>query len=263
MFAMCRWNLSERAKGTLGEMGISTVDFPLSEAEGAQDREAANLFFHALAVMHAPAYAEENEGALRQDWPRIPIGEAISKASASAHLTPQPPLPPGAERGSSELRSKLAKSAEIGRRVAALLDPEKGVAGVTEGEILASLRSIRLALVDGAKLRPGDLEVTAGWGHAGQGGVVMPARGRVVPGDGTVDVFLNDRVFVAGVPDAVWKYTLGGYQVVKKWLSYRESALLGRALRLDEAEYLVTMCRRIAVLVAMRDELDANYAAWR
>ncbi len=262
MFAMCHWNLSGRARGTLAEMGISTEDFPLSEAEGAQGREAANLFFHALAVMHAPAYAEENEGALRQDWPRIPVGDSISNASASA-LTPKSPLPSQMGEGISELRIKLAKSAEIGRRVAALLDPEKGVSGVTEGEILAWLRSIRLALVDGGNLRPGDLEVTAGWGHAGQGGVVMPARGRVVAGDGLVDVYLNDRVYVAGVPEAVWKYTLGGYQVVKKWLSYRESVLLGRALRLDEAEYLVTMCRRIAALVAMRDELDANYAAWR
>jgi predicted helicase len=34
-----------------------------------------NLFHHAMAIMHAPSYAKENESALRQDWPRIPLPE--------------------------------------------------------------------------------------------------------------------------------------------------------------------------------------------
>jgi hypothetical protein len=29
------------------------------------------------------------------------------------------------------------------------------------------------------------------------------------------------------VPSRVWAYTLGGYQVIKKWLSYREHDVLG------------------------------------
>ena len=32
----------------------------------------------------------------------------------------------------------------------------------------------------------------------------------------------------------MWDYTIGGYQVVKKWLSYREKPLLGRSLTPDE-----------------------------
>jgi hypothetical protein len=28
------------------------------------------------------------------------------------------------------------------------------------------------------------------------------------------------------VPETVWDYTIGGYQVIKKWLSYRESRFL-------------------------------------
>jgi hypothetical protein len=35
------------------------------------------------------------------------------------------------------------------------------------------------------------------------------------------------------VPEPVWNYTLGGYQVLKKWLSYRESALLALHEKLD------------------------------
>jgi len=61
------------------------------------------------------------------------------------------------------------------------------------------------------------------------------------------------------VPPDVWDYTLGGYQVLKKWLSYREQALLGRPLALDEVKAFTANARRIAALLALLDRLDANY----
>ena len=47
-------------------------------------------------------------------------------------------------------------------------------------------------------------------------------------GDTTFDIYLNCRAHWCNVPAAVWNYKLGGYQVLKKWLSYRESKVLGR-----------------------------------
>jgi hypothetical protein len=61
------------------------------------------------------------------------------------------------------------------------------------------------------------------------------------------------------VPRRVWDYTLGGYQVLKKWLSYREQALLGRPLTVDEVGYVTQVARRIAALVLLGPDLDANY----
>ena len=60
---------------------------------------------------------------------------------------------------------------------------------------------------------------------------------------------------------AVWEYRISGYQVVKKWLSYREKAILGRGLKVEEAEYVTEMASRIAALILMQPELDANYEA--
>ena len=89
-----------------------------------------------------------------------------------------------------------------------------------------------------------DFTVSAGWGHFGTGEAIMPGQGRIVErnytddertavadsiptlSDTTFDVYLNDRAYWRNVPDAVWKYQLGGYQVLKKWLSYRESKVL-------------------------------------
>jgi len=49
--------------------------------------------------------------------------------------------------------------------------------------------------------------------------------------------------------------------VLKKWLSYRERDLLGRALTPAEAREVRDTARRIAALILLQPELDANYAA--
>ncbi len=136
----------------------------------------------------------------------------------------------------------------------------------------------------------GELDVTARWGIAGKGGVCMPGKGRLTErpytpeeraalaqgvaalgldaaaalaclGETTRDVFLNDVAYWRNVPARVWEYTLGGYQVLKKWLSYREQALLGRGLTLAEVTEVRDMARRIAALLLLQPALDANYQA--
>jgi hypothetical protein len=63
------------------------------------------------------------------------------------------------------------------------------------------------------------------------------------------------------VPAGVWSYTTGGYQVMKKWLSYRERSLHGRDLSKDEAREVMNMARRIAAILLLEPALDANYRA--
>ena len=120
--------------------------------------------------------------------------------------------------------------------------------------------------VGGRNMAGDDFAVTAGWGHRGQGDSVMPGQGRVVEraftpeeraamgdalpalGDTTADVYLNGDAFWHNVPAAVWTYRLGGYQVLKKWLSYRERSVLGRALQAEEVQHFTDTSRRIAAI---------------
>ncbi len=187
-------------------------------------------------LLHAPAYRAENAGALRQDWPRIPLPQA---------------------------KDSLLVSAALGRQVAALLDTETPVPGVTAGKIRDELKHVAVfQRVDGKPANPeaGDLDLTAGWGHAGKGGVTMPGKGKLIRrDDGAYDIFLNDEACWRNVPEAVWDYTIGGYQVIKKWLSYREKPLLGRGLTPDEVRYVTEMARRITALIALQASLDDNY----
>ena len=116
--------------------------------------------------------------------------------------------------------------------------------------------------MDGKPAKPeaGDLDLTAGWGHAGKGGVTMPGKGKLIRrDDGACDIFLNDVACWRNVPEPVWDYTIGGYQVIKKWLSYREKPLLGRGLTPDEVRYVTEMARRLAALIALQPSLDDNY----
>jgi hypothetical protein len=249
-------NLSPAARAYLASLGVADVD---------TDGNAAGLvWMHALAVGYSPAYLAENADGIRRDWPRIPLPDA---------------------------RSALDESAALGRAVAALLDIESPVRGVTASPVEPIFRTVGvLSKVGGGSLDAdaGDLAVTAGWGHAGKGGVTMPAKGRIVArpydkaeldaiadaaklrglsrqqalallGPDTRDVYLNDKAYWSNVPANVWEYFIGGYQVIKKWLSYREQELLGRALSADEAREVMNMARRVAAIVLMQSALDDNY----
>ena len=224
-------NLSQTASTYLANLGAVPED----------------LFFHSLAVMHSAAYRDANAGALRQDWPRIPLPATLNV---------------------------LRDSAALGRVVAALLDTETPVAGVTAGALRSELKAIASPeRLDGKLLGVADFAMTAGWGRSGQGGVTMPGRGRIedratspeeatsAMGGTTHDVYLNANACWRNVPDPVWSYTLGGYQVLKKWLSYREEGLLGRPLALEEVKAFSAIARRIGALVNMQAALDANYAS--
>ena len=210
-----------------------------------------DLFHHVLAVLHDPAYREENSGALRMEWPRIPI----------------PGWPDGEEVGAAD---ELAESAARGRELAALLDPDTPVPEVTSGALRPEIAAIAVpSATDGGNMAGDDFDVTAGWGHFGSGQAVMPGQGRVEEraytseerdavgdavsnlGETTLDVYLNDRAYWRNVPASVWSYKLGGYQVLKKWLSYRERKVLGRSLLPEEVQHFADTARRIAAILEL------------
>jgi hypothetical protein len=147
---------------------------------------------------------------------------------------------------------------------------------VTTGTLQSELTFIApITRAAGGVLQPSEFTLTAGWGHAGKDGATMPGRGKALlrvatPGElapafitnGTArtwDIWLNDAAYWKNIPPAVWDYTIGGYQVIKKWLSYREQPLLGRPLTANEVREVTAIARRIAALILLQDKLDANY----
>ena len=230
-----RPNLSLAAQGYLERLGLGVED----------------LFHHVLAVLHDPTYREANAGALRMEWPRIPL----------------PGWPDGDAAGAAD---EIAASTARGRELAALLDPDTPVPGVTEASLRPEIAAVAVpSTTGGGNMAGDDFALTAGWGHFGQGEAVMPGQGRVVErprtasetaalgeaaptlGDTTFDVYLNDRAYWRNVPAAVWHYKLGGYQVLKKWLSYRERPILRRPLHPEEVHHFTNTARRLAAILKL------------
>jgi len=246
-------NLSKAVRTYLAELGVRNPD--------ASAETASLIWMHALAIGYSPAYLTENADGIRRDWPRIPLPAS---------------------------RKALEASAALGEQIAALLDTETDVPGITKGKISAFLKTVApTTKIGGAEI---DLAVTAGWGHAGKDGVVMPAKGKLsermyaqdeikaveaeaaacgmaakdvvqLLGEKTYDVYLNDAAYWRNIPAHVWNYHIGGYQVIKKWLSYRERELLGRSIRPEEAREVMNMARRIAAILLLQAKLDENYFA--
>ena len=230
-----RPNLSPAAQGYLDRLGLGVED----------------LFHHTLSVLHDPAYREANAGALRMEWPRIPL----------------PGWPAGDVAGAA---NELVTSAARGKELARLLDTEMPVPGVTTGDIRPELAAIAVpSTYDGHNMMGDDFAITADWGHFGTGDAVMPGRGRTeerpytdaehtvlgdaadVLGQTTFDIHLNDNARWSNVPAAVWDYKLGGYRVLKKWLSYREHKVKGRPLTPEEVLHFTGTARRIAAILLL------------
>lgn len=226
------------------------------------------MFWHIVAMLHAPSYPAENAAALRSDWPRVPV---------------------------PAVATVFRDSAALGRMAGSILNSAMPVPGVSIGAIRSDLRPMGTPVKRGGKeLKDSDLALTAGWGYAQikkktGAQLVMPGSGLTrirdyteqernalkaggeaiglpldsmlaLLGTQTLDIHLNADAWWANVPLNVWDYKLGGYAVVKKWLSYREQALLNRALKPDEVAYFSEMVRRIAAILLMGPALDENYA---
>ena len=257
--------ISQRAH-PIGNVWTSVECFTKDSPARRETRRKSGSFYgtHSCYDAH-PQYRTENAGALLGDWPRIPI-------PATADL--------------------LTRCATLGLRLAALLDPESDLQLKAEWSFLARL-FIPPEFPEGTRERDtrnsARFALTASWGAA-QGGTVMPRHGDVrergwtdtelgwlralaatqsntlesaldLLGPSCVDVYLNSDACWYGVPFNVWEYTLGGYQVLKKWLSYREASLLGRPLREEEARYFAQVVRRITAVILLGPALDASYAA--
>ena len=233
-----RLNLSGVAQSYLEHLGTNAQD----------------LFHHVLAVLHDSTYNQVNADALRAEGPRIPILA----------------WPDGETEGAAEA---LAKSAERGCQLARLLELNTPVPLVTEAPLRPESTTISVPSTrDGHNMGGEDFAVTAGWGHYGKDDAVMPGQGRVVErsytpderatlgdslpvlGENTFDVHLNGSAFWRNVPATVWTYQLGGYQVLKKWLSYRERAILKRPLSDKEVQYFTDTARRIAAILQLANE---------
>ena len=147
-----------------------------------------------------------------------------------------------------------------------LLDP-----AASSDDVVAEVLGRGATMIGASKKRGGgqvaqqDLIVAVAYFGAARGKWVERAYSEKEPqrltwGDSTGDLYINDDVYFANIPKAVWSYEIGGYAVLKKWLGYRQaSRRAGQSLTLGERQHFRSMIQRIAALVALHEVADSSY----
>ena len=178
------------------------------------DLTVEDLFHHVLAVLHDPVYRQANAGALRMEWPRIPLPHwptlsARNRHRATAARWPRPKRPP----------TPLPPLSPVGANWPRLLDPETPVPSVTTGQLRREIAAIavpchharpqhvrRRLWPDG---RLGALRVGSGRdagagsrGGTGLHGIRALGLGHTLDnlGETTYDIHLNDNAYWRNVP---------------------------------------------------------------
>ena len=68
-------------------------------------------------------------------------------------------------------------------------------------------------------------------------------------------IHINDTQYFNPVPQAVWDFYIGGYQVIAKYLKSRA----GRTLSLDEIEHVAKVADCLAFTIDQMHRIDAAY----
>jgi len=206
------------------------------------------VFDYVYAVLHAPGYRSRYASLLKSDFPRLPLTSSLELFRALAtlggelvalHLMESPKLEKYitkfAGKGDSEVAKGYPRFAplECGREAAALVpsvnDASKKSQG-KEGAAAPSVQSDSFAVALQSASR----------------------RGRV---------HINPTRWFEGVPENVWNFHIGGYQVCEKWLKDRRGRVLSEE---DIAHYqkIVVALKETIRLMAEIDTVIEAHGGW-
>ncbi len=89
----------------------------------------------------------------------------------------------------------------------------------------------------------------------------VPGDNEVAKGHPKFDagrVYINKLQYFAGVPESVWQFTIGGYQVCDKWLKDRRE----RTLSYDDLAHYQRITVALQETGRIMEEIDAAIAKW-
>ena len=90
--------------------------------------------------------------------------------------------------------------------------------------------------------------------------VPSPAQSPRKRGEGREQgrVFINKIQYFGDVPEAVWEFHIGGYQVCEKWLKDRK----GRKLSYDDIQHYQKIVVALNETIRLMSEIDNLIPSW-
>jgi hypothetical protein len=202
-----------------------------------------DVFHYMYAVFHSPEYRRRYADFLKIDFPRLPltsnrklfrrlcaIGHTLTRLhlmDASAVDTEKHPLPKYPVKPSGAVPVK---------HVSGTMDMNLHEGG--GGDIVEKVRYTPPKPVAASSLTP----------KTKSGGAEAAATGDI-PGR----VWINKHQYFEGVPQEVWDFHVGGYQVCEKWLKDCK----GRVLSYDDKEHYKLVVAILGQTIQLMGEIDA------
>lgn len=192
-----------------------------------------------LAVCHSPQYQAEHKESLAHDWAHIPVPKSFAL---------------------------LQELIDAGDELGVLLNPVASPVKVLKDVLGDELKLLAVpSKIGGGSVGESDLLVEYAFFGGAQGGWRERSASDKDPmhdswGGTTGDLYINDTVFFRHVPERVWRYELGGYPVIKKWLGYRDNGRRpGVPLTVQEAAHLRVTVQRLSAILCLHTTLDNLY----
>jgi predicted helicase len=180
-----------------------------------------DIFYYAYAVFHSPGYRSRYAEFLKIDFPRLPLTSSLDLFRALAKL------------GGDLVCLHLMEFETVGRGV-----PPSRRAGKT-AQPEASPYHLLTEFIGGKN----------------------PEVEKVTYSDATVWIDKAQSEGFRGVPEPVWNFHIGGYQVCEKWLKDRK----GRTLSNDDIEHyqkIVVALSETIHLMAEIDQVIEKHGGW-
>jgi hypothetical protein len=229
-----------------------------STEKGAEDtRLATDVFNYALAVMNASAYAAMFHSQLKRDFPRLPLTGNLELFRALARL--------GGELTALHLLESPKLAQPITEFIWGAHAPSRVVSGALAGNISPSADPTANHITSPAESSSARARTTA------REGACAPLVTRIGWSDNTVWIDAPAKkkdvdqapgtIGFRGVPEAVWNFHIGGYQVCQKWLKDRK----GRTLTDEDiAHYhkIVISLTETIRLMAEIDQVIETHGGW-
>ncbi len=187
-----------------------------------------DVFYYAYAVFHSPTYRQRYAEFLKIDFPRLPL---TSDKKLFAKLV---------AKGRELVELHLLKSAKVEELVTSY-----PVAGDNKVEKVVYGRP------DMSHQESDDHSARKDKGHGKQ-----DARGDM---SGLRErVWINDSQYFGGLPESVWEFKVGGYQVCEKWLKDRK----GRTLSREEIDHYQRVVVALKETIRLMKEIDKTIVKW-
>jgi hypothetical protein len=186
---------------------------------------AEDVFHYIYAVLHSPTYRRRYAEFLKRDFPRIPL---------------------------TSNRDLFAALCRLGADLVALhlVEPDYPAASWTrEGKPSPFAQPITTYPVRGSDV------VERGYPKYLAPGEPEPGTGQPL---GKGRVYINKTQHFEGVPDEVWEFHIGGYQVCEKWLKDRR----GRKLSLEDKEHYRKIVVALKETIRLMGEIDTAIPEW-